>query len=47
MNMEYDKKLAFPNNLKFKTTDIKLHVSVVTLSTEDDKLLEQLKTGFK
>ena len=32
----------------FKITDTKLYVSVVTLSTQDDnKLLEQLKTGFK
>ena len=32
----------------FKITNTKLHVPVVTLSTEDDnKLLEQLKTGFK
>ena len=35
-------------NATIKTTDTKLHVRVVTLSTEDDnKLLEQLKTGFK
>ena len=28
--------------------EVKLHVPVVTLSTHDDnKLLEQLKTGFK
>ena len=32
----------------FKITDTKLYVPVVTLSTQDDnKLLEQLKTGFK
>ena len=32
----------------FKITDTKLYVPIVTLSTEDDnKLLEQLKTGFK
>ena len=31
----------------FKVTDTKLYVPVVTLSTQDDKLLEQLKTGFK
>ena len=32
----------------FKITDTKLYVPVVTLSTENDnKLLEQLKTGFK
>ena len=37
-----------PTNATFKITDTKLYVSVVTLSTENDKtLLEQLKTGFK
>ena len=37
-----------PANATFKITDTKLYVPVVTLSTEDDnKLLEQLKTGFK
>ena len=37
-----------PTNATFKKTDPKLYVSVVTLSTQDDnKLLEQLKTGFK
>ena len=37
-----------PTNATFKTTDAKLYVPVVTLSTEDDnKLLEQLKLGFK
>ena len=35
-------------NETFKITDTKLHVPVVTLSTQDDnKLLEQLNTGFK
>ena len=35
-------------NATFKITDIKLYVPVVTLSTENDnKLLEQLKTGFQ
>ena len=33
---------------RFTTTDTKLYVPVVTLSTEDNaKLLEQLKAGFK
>ena len=33
---------------KFKITDTKLYVPVVTLSTQDHtKLLEQLKSGFK
>ena len=37
-----------PTNVIFKITDTKLYVPVVTLSTEDDdKLLEQLKLGFK
>ena len=34
--------------LKFKITDTKLYVPVVTLSTENEKKpLEQLKSGFK
>ena len=33
---------------KFKITDTKLYVPVVTLSTQDNvKLLQQLKSGFK
>ena len=33
---------------KFSTTDTKLYVPVVTLSTQDnEKLLQQLKSGFK
>ena len=33
---------------KFKITDAKLYVPVVTLSTQDNaKLLQQLKSGFK
>ena len=37
-----------PKIATFKITDTKLDVPVVTLSTENDnKLLEQLKTGFK
>ena len=37
-----------PTNAAFKIADCKLHVPVVTLSAENDnKLLEQLKTGFK
>ena len=37
-----------PTNAKFKTTDTKLYVPLFTLSTEDDnKLLQQLKAGFK
>ena len=36
-----------PTNAVFKITDGKLYVPVVTLSAENDKLLEQLKAGFK
>ena len=37
-----------PTNVIFKITDTKLYVPVVTLSAENyNKLLEQLKTGFK
>ena len=35
-------------NARFKITDTKLYVPVVTLSTEDDNnFLEQLKSGFR
>ena len=41
-------KIDNPVNAKFKITDVKLFVPVVTLSKENDiKLLEQLKAGFK
>ena len=37
-----------PTNVTFKIKDTKLHNLVVTLSAENDnKLLEQLKTGLK
>ena len=37
-----------PTKTAFKIKDTKLYVSVVSLSTkDDDKLLQQLKTGFK
>ena len=37
-----------PTNAVFKIKDCKLYVPVVTLSTENDnKLLDQLRTGFK
>ena len=40
--------IVAPTRLEFQITDTKLHVPVVTLSTENDKkLLEQLKSGFK
>ena len=39
--------IVAPSGAKFKITDTKLYVPVVTLSKENDtKLLEQLKTGF-
>ena len=40
--------IGAPTNAIFKITGTKLYVRVVTLSTEtDNKLLEELKTGFK
>ena len=40
--------IVAPSGAKFKITDIKLYVPVVTLSKENDtKLLGQLITGFK
>ena len=37
-----------PTDATFQITDTKLYIPVVTLSTENDKiLLEQLRTGFK
>ena len=40
--------ITFPENAKFEITDCKLYVPVVTLSAENDnKLLEQLKSGFR
>ena len=40
--------IATPTGATFKITDTKLYVPVVTLSAENDnKLLEQLKIGFK
>ena len=43
-----DRKIDFPKNAIFQSTDTKLCVPVVTLSKENNiKLLEQLKSGFK
>ena len=40
--------IASPGNAKFEITDCKFYVPVVTLSAENDnKLLEQLKSGFR
>ena len=41
-------RINSPTDAKFEITDCKLYVPVVTLSTENDnKLLEQLKSGFR
>ena len=43
-----DPAIVAPSVAKFKITDTKLYVPVVTFSKQNDtKLLEQLKTGFK
>ena len=40
--------INYPTDAKFEITDCKLYVPVVTLSAENDnKLLEQLKSGFR
>ena len=41
-------RINSPTSAKFEITDCKLYVPVVTLSAENDnKLLEQLKSGFR
>ena len=49
--LTYSKDCVITNSAgtgKFEINDIKLYVSVVTLSTQDNaKLLQQLKSGFK
>ena len=46
--VEARERIDAPTNATFKTTDTKVYVWVVTLSTEDDKhFLEQSKSGFK
>ena len=43
-----DPAIVAPTGLKFKITDTKLYVPVVSLSKENYiKLLEKLKSGFK
>ena len=43
-----DPAIVAPSSPKFKITDTKLYVPVVTLSNENDKKrLEQLKSGLK
>ena len=39
--------IVAPTGLEFKITNTTLHVPVVSLSKENDRLLEQLKSGFK
>ena len=40
--------IVAPTGLEFQITDTKLYVPIVTSSTEnDEKLLQQLKSGFK
>ena len=41
------KRINAPTNEAFQKKDAKLYVPVVTLSTNDDSFLEQLKPGFK
>ena len=46
--VEGRERIDAPTNAIFKITDTKLYVPVVTLSTKNDnKFLEQLKSGFK
>ena len=46
--VEGRERIDAPTNAIFKITDTKLYVPLVTLSTKDDnKFLEQLKSGFK
>ena len=41
-------RIDAPPSATFKIKDTELHISVVTLSTQDDNnFLEQLKSGFK
>ena len=48
VNATVNPAIVAPLELKFKITDTKLYVPIVTLSKENDiKLLEQSKTGFK
>ena len=48
INAGVNPAIVAPSGAKFKITDTKLYVLVVTLSKENDiKLLEQLKSGFK
>ena len=48
VNADADPAIVASSGAKFKITDTKLHVPVVTLSKENDtKILEQLKLEFK
>ena len=48
VNAAANPAIVAPSGAKFKITETKLYVPVITLSKENDiKLLEQLKSGFK
>ena len=48
VNATANPAIAAPSGARFKITDTKLYMPVLTLSKENDtKLLEQLKIGFK
>ena len=48
VNADVDPAIVASSGAKFKITDTKLYVPVVTLSKENDtKILEQLKSWFK
>ena len=48
VNAAANPAIAAPSGARFKITDTKLYIPVLTLSKENDtKLLQQLKPGFK
>ena len=48
VNATANPAIAAPSGARFKITDTKLYMPVLTLSKENDtKLLEQLRIGFK
>ena len=48
VNAAANPAIVAPSGQKFKITETKLYIPVVTLSEENDtKLLEQLRSGFK
>ena len=46
-NNNHPPPIVAPSELKFKITDTKLQVPIVTLSTENDKKLLELRLGFE